>query len=119
MQLTGRFWIDAVVGLVLALWILRWASRVIHDAGHVLLESTPRHVRTEMLVGQLRDLDQRVEGIDDLHVWELTSRMYAATAEVRVKEMSLEQAEALRQKMHQLMHEKFGIAHVVLAIRPS
>lgn len=119
MHLTGYFWIDACVGLVLALWILRWASKVIVDAGHVLLESTPRHVETDKLVLQLRALDQKVENVDDLHVWELTSRMYAATAEIRVGPMSLEQSEDLRQKMHDLMRDKFGIAHVVLAIRPK
>lgn len=116
---TGYFWVDAAVGLALALWILRWAFRVIVDSGHVLLESTPKHVRPESLVSELRALDARVRGVEDLHVWELTSRMYAATAEVRVQDMSLEQAEALRLKMHALMRDKFGIAHVVLAIRPQ
>lgn len=118
-QLTGKEWVDAAVGLVLALWILRWSFRVIVDSGHVLLESTPKHVRAENVVKQLVALDQRVQGVDDLHVWELTSRMYAATAEVRVSTMSLEQAEDLRDRMHQLLKEKFGIAHVVLAIRPD
>ena len=116
---TGYHWVDAAVGLALALWILRWSFKVILDSGHVLLESTPRHVRAEEVVRQLRGVDQRVQGVEDLHVWELTSRMYAATAEVRVSPMSLEQAEELRQKMHHELKEKFGIAHVVLAIRPS
>lgn len=116
---TGYHWVDAAVGLVLALWILRWSFRVIVDSAHVLLESTPKHVRAGEVVSQLRALDTRVAGVEDLHVWELTSRMYAATAEVRVAEMSLAQAEALREKMHHLLHERYGIAHVVLAIRPK
>lgn len=116
---TGYHWVDAAVGIALALWILRWSFRVIVDSAHVLLESTPKHVRLEKLVSQLRAVDERVTGVDDLHVWELTSRMYAATAEVRVAAMSLEQAEALREKMHHVLHEQFGIAHVVLAIRPE
>lgn len=119
MYFTGYFWVDSLVAIALALWIFRWAVKVIHDSGHVLLESTPRHVQTEKLVSKMRALDQRVEGIEDLHVWELTSRMYAATAEVRVTEMSMEQAEKLRERMHEVMHQEFGIAHVVLAFRPS
>ena len=116
---TGYYWIDSAVGLALALWILRWSIRVIVDSAHVLLESTPKHVSTAEVVNQLRGLDPNVVGVEDLHVWELTSRMYAATAEVRVTEMSLAQAEVLREKMHHLLHERFGIAHVVLAIRPK
>lgn len=115
---TNLFWIDAAVGIVLALWIFRWAWRVIGESGHVLLESTPKHVETEKLVQKLRALDQRVEKVEDLHVWELTSRMYAATAEIRVHSMDLEQAETLRKSMSDLLHREFGIAHVVLAIRP-
>jgi len=119
MYFTDFYWVDACIAVGLALWILRWATRVILDSGHVLLEGTPRHVQTEKLVSQMRDLDERVERVDDLHVWELTSRMYAATAEIRVKSMSLEQAEILRNQLHQLMRDNFGIAHVVLAIRPK
>jgi cobalt-zinc-cadmium efflux system protein len=119
MAFTSYYWVDAAVGLAIALWILRWSWRVILDSGHVLLESTPRHVRVEKILENLRAIDARVAGVDDLHVWELTSRMYAATAEVRVREMNLAEAEALRQRMHALLHDEYGIAHVVLAIRPE
>ncbi len=116
---TGYYWVDAVVGLALALWIFRWSIKVMVDSGHVLLESTPKHVKMDHVLAELKKMDERVKGVDDLHVWELTSRMYAATAEVRVRGMSLEQAEDLRLRMHLLMREKFGIAHVVVAIRPE
>jgi cobalt-zinc-cadmium efflux system protein len=98
--------------------ILRWSWRVILDSAHVLLESTPKHVETEKLIVDLRGIDPRIVSVEDLHVWEITSRMYAATAEVRVQEMNLKEAEKLRLQMHDHLHHKFGIAHVVLAMRP-
>jgi cobalt-zinc-cadmium efflux system protein len=119
MQFTNWFWVDAAIGVLLSVWIIKWSWRVILDSGHVLLESTPRHVKPEALVHELRALDPRVAGVDDLHVWELTSRMYAATAEVRVGAMSLVESDQLRLRMHDRLRDKFGIAHVVLAIRPS
>lgn len=118
MHFTSWYWVDAAVGCLLACWILKWSWRVILDSGHVLLESTPRHVKPAALVAELRALDSRIDGVDDLHVWELTSRMYAATAEVRVHGLSLDEAETLRERIHRHLHDKFGIAHVVLAIRP-
>jgi cobalt-zinc-cadmium efflux system protein len=119
MQFTNWFWVDAAIGVLLSVWIIKWSWRVILDSGHVLLESTPRHVKPDALVQELRSLDPRVAGVEDLHVWELTSRMYAATAEVRVGgAMSLAESEQLRVRMHDRLKDKFGIAHVVLAIRP-
>ena len=119
MAFTSYYWVDAAVGLVLAVMILRWSWRILLDSAHVLLESTPKHVAADKLLKDLHAMDTRVVVIEDLHVWEITSRMYAATAEVRVKEMDFKEAEQLRQKMHLHLHDKFGIAHVVLAIRPG
>ncbi len=116
---TQLFWIDAAVGILLAIWIFRWAGRVILESGHVLLESTPKHVKTDALVNRLRGLDQRVALVEDLHVWEITSRMYAASAEIHVRQMDLQDAERLRQQMNKILRDEFGIAHVVLAIRPA
>lgn len=119
MEFTAMHWVDAAVSLVLVFWIFRWAWKVILDSGHVLLESTPRHVHVDELIRGLVSLDQKVQAVEDLHVWELTSRMYAATAEIRVKTMTLDEAEKLRERMHTWMHDNYGIAHVVLAIRPA
>ena len=118
-EFSGKFWVDALVGLLLALWIFRWSCRVISDSAHVLLESTPRHVNLDELKRRLQGLHSSVVSIEDLHVWELTSRMYVATAEVKLKAATLEEAESVRRLMHELMHDHFGIAHVVLAMRPA
>lgn len=115
---TERPVFDAAVGLLLSFAVLYWAYKLLADTVHVLLEGTPRHIKTDLLLGKICALDSRIAAIDDLHVWEITSRMYAATAEVRVEMMSLAEAEALRQKMSHCLHEDFGIAHAVLAIRP-
>ncbi len=115
---TQWFWVDALLGLGLGLVILRWAYHLLWDSGHVLIEATPKHVNPQLIHKELHGLDKRVKLVEDLHVWEITSRMYAATAEVRVEGMTLDEAEALRARMQVLLREKFGIAHVVLAMRP-
>jgi cobalt-zinc-cadmium efflux system protein len=116
---TGRSIFDSVLGLVLAVVVLYWAYRLLDDTVHVLLEGTPRHIHTEALLQQVRALDSRIVRIEDLHIWEITSRMYAATAEVTVETMALAEAEALRQRMNECLRDRFGVAHAVLAIRPQ
>lgn len=115
---TGYFIVDAILGLALAFVIAFWSLRLLLDAGHVLLEATPRHISAERVVARLRGKDSRVLAVEDLHVWEITSRMYAATAEVRVSVTELNEAELIRVALDECLREEFGIAHSVLAIRP-
>lgn len=116
--LTDWLWVDPALALVLALVILRWSWRLLMDAGHVLLEGTPSHLSVTKIAAAMRGLDQRVLAVEDLHVWEITSRMYAATAEVRVRCDSLAEAEALRIQLQDRLERDFGIGHTVLALRP-
>ncbi len=109
-------WVDPALAILLALVLLRWSIRLLLDSGHVLLEGTPRHLKADKVLQALQACDPRVRAIHDLHIWEITSRMYAATAEVEVAEMSLKEADQVRSCMNQLLRESFGIAHVVLSL---
>jgi cobalt-zinc-cadmium efflux system protein len=115
---TNWLWVDPILAIVLSLVILRWSVRLLLDSGHVLLEGTPRHIQVEKIIAELKRADARVKDVDDLHVWEITSRMYAATAEVTVGELSLKDADELRLLLGDILREKFGIAHAVLALKP-
>jgi cobalt-zinc-cadmium efflux system protein len=115
---TDWFWVDPLLALLLAVVILRWSVRLLLDSGHVLLEGTPRHLKVEEIVRSLEEADSRITAVEDLHVWEITSRMYAATAEIRAGKMSLEEADELRIRLVELLKNRFGISHSVLALRP-
>lgn len=115
---TGYNAVDAAVGLLLSFVILYWAYRLIMDTAHVLLEATPRHIEAQDLVGKMKAIDSRILAVNDLHVWEITSRMYAATAEVKVETMTLAEAEALRLRLNACLKSDYGIAHAVLALHP-
>ncbi len=114
---TGYVQIDAIIGMVLSVLISYWSIRLMIDTAHVLLESTPKHIKSELLLKDLQELDGAIQKIDDVHVWEITSRMYAATGEIFVHSMSLEQADAIRHKANELLRDRYGIAHAVLAVR--
>ena len=114
---TDWLWVDPLLAILLSLLILRWSVRLLVDSGHVLLEGTPRHLKTAEIESALRQIDARVVAVEDLHVWEITSRMYACTAEIKVAGITMEEADSLRLRMHELAREKFGINHAVLEIK--
>jgi cobalt-zinc-cadmium efflux system protein len=114
---TGMLWVDPAIGLLLAIVIFGWSIRVVGEAGHVLLEGTPKHINMADLERTLTSCDSRVARFDDLHVWEITSRMYALSVELYVQEMPLGDADKVRSALEEKLHEKFGIAHTAVVIK--
>lgn len=116
-QWTEWFWIDPLLAILLSLVIFRWSIRLIYDSTHVLLEGVPSHISLPEVQKTLESFDQRIQSVEDLHVWELTSQMYAATLEVKVQDMSLREADQIRLQLGSLLKEKYGIGHSVVAIK--
>jgi cobalt-zinc-cadmium efflux system protein len=116
-QFTQWLWIDPLLAVILAAIIFRWAIRLLLDSSHVLLEGVPHHLKIDQVQKELESVDDRIFSVEDLHIWEITSQMYAATLEVRVKEVSLKEANLIRENLVRLLKEKFGIAHSVVAIK--
>lgn len=119
LQATGEAWIDPALAVALSTAILWFSGKVLLDSGHVLLEGTPRHIPVAELSRWLRQTDPRVEGFEDLHIWEITSRMYALSVEVRVRANEFSVADQIRQKIVTGLEEKFGIAHATVVVKPS
>jgi cobalt-zinc-cadmium efflux system protein len=116
-QFTNWLWIDPVLAVILAVIIFRWAIRLLLESSHVLLEGVPHHLKIDQVQRELEDIDGRISSIEDLHIWEITSQMYAATLEVKVKEISLKEANEIRENLVRILREKFGIAHSVVALK--
>ncbi len=114
---TKAYWVDAVIGIFLSMLIAKWAWRLMKDTTRVLLESTPRHIIIPKLLEELKAVDSRITRIEDLHAWEITTRMYALTVDIFVTPMSLHEADALRAKMEELLVKKYGVAHPTIAIK--
>ncbi len=116
-EYTGALWIDPAIGLLLAALILVWSVRIVGESGHVLLEGTPRHIDFADLENTIKSCDKRITGFDDLHIWEITSRMYALSVDIYLQENSLGEADQVRGILEHLLKEKFGIAHAAIVTK--
>ncbi len=109
---TGWLRVDPLLSGLIAVMIGIWSYRLIRDSANVLLESTPKHVDIPKLDEELRNEFPAVKGLHDVHVWEITSGMYAMTAHVTVgPEMTVEAAEEIRSRMESFADEHFRIGH--------
>ena len=82
---TGWLWVDPLVAVAIALFVLPRTWALLREAVHVLLEGTP----PEVDIAALRSAMEGVPGVKtvhDLHVWTLTSGIHALSAHAVLQE---------------------------------
>lgn len=108
---TGWTWIDAVVAVLIGLWILPRTWALLRDAGHILLEAAPAGLDLAEVREALAD-SPGVRDVHDLHVWALGSAEVLLTAHVVIDpEADIDEE---RQRLGQLLARRFHIHHATL-----
>jgi len=115
MALTGWYVIDPIISALISVVIVVGSVRLVRDAVDVLLEAVPSHVDME----KVRELLMKVQGVSavhDLHVWTISSGMYALSVHLVVANaMACNNDEILSSVKHELF-DRFGIDHTTIQI---
>lgn len=110
------WWADPVASLAVGALIVVEASRLIRTSVEILLESAPADVDLDTLTGAMGTVAGVAE-IHDLHVWSLSSEVRALSAHVVVRgHPSLEEAQAIGDKVKEAVAVPFTIAHATLEL---
>jgi cobalt-zinc-cadmium efflux system protein len=113
--LTGWRWVDPLTSVCIAAVIVYGAFRLIRDSVNVLLEAVPAHL-------DLADVFRAVQGIDgvvavhDLHIWTLSSQIYALSAHLVVRPATVAENDAILTRVQSLLCDRFNIDHSTLQI---
>jgi cobalt-zinc-cadmium efflux system protein len=112
---TGWMVVDPIISVMISVVIVIGAFRLVRDAVDVLLEATPAHVD----VDAVRALMAKAEGVvavHDLHVWTISSGIYALSAHLVVKDpLTCNNDQILTSVKHELF-DRFGIDHTTIQI---
>ncbi len=110
----GWAWADPAIAAMISVLILGWCVSLLRGSSRILLESVPGHMDLEEIRSALKDQEGVLE-VHDLHVWTITSRMYALTAHVRLREdLPVSEAEKLGERLKRLLDERWEINHATL-----
>lgn len=110
----GWTWADPAIAAMIAVLILVWCVSLVRASAGVLLEAAPRHVDLEQIRSGMKEVEGVLE-VHDLHVWTITSRMYALTAHVRLRDdMPVSRAEEVGRAMRAVLDERWEINHATL-----
>lgn len=111
---TGKVWLDPLASILIAVMILIWSFRLIKESVHILLESTPKHLNQEEMIGLIKKEISEIKDVHHIHVWELTSGVCSLTAHISVSDIKLSESDTLRKRVNQILEQYFGITHTNL-----
>jgi cobalt-zinc-cadmium efflux system protein len=111
--LTGYSGLDPIAAVLIGILIMRGAYGLVRESTNILLEATPRHLELESIAKTIRSVEG-VKGVHDLHVWTITSGLYALSGHVTLDSDTLSQGSIIIGKVAAKLKESFGIEHVTL-----
>jgi cobalt-zinc-cadmium efflux system protein len=109
----GWYWLDPLLSMVIGVLILWGAYRLIREAVDVLLETVPRGIDLGGVSRAIGGLDG-VAAVHDLHIWTITSGLYALSAHIVIG--APQQPDEMIRRVNELLRRDFSIAHTTLQL---
>jgi cobalt-zinc-cadmium efflux system protein len=111
--LTGWFVVDPIISVLIGFVIILAAWRILREGFSVLLEAVPGHIDITEMVNALNRLPG-VKDVHDVHVWGISPELHAMSCHVLIDDLSTAQAAGIRQKIEDVLQERFHIEHTTV-----
>lgn len=113
--LTGQFWVDPLVSVLISLIILFAAWSILKEGLRVILEATPKNIDVLKMIETVKAIPG-VRDMHDVHIWSITSEINAMSGHVLVEDISISKSSELRASIEQICREQFHIEHITLQV---
>ena len=108
-------WIDPVLSLGIALLILWGAGRLVLEITDILMEAVPRHLDVDEIT-RVMEAAEGVVAVHDLHVWTISSGLYALSAHLVIDAGAIGRNDAILTEVKARLMKRYGIDHTTLQI---
>ena len=110
---TGWYIIDPILSIMIGLIILKGAYGVVMETANVLLEAVPGHINLEELIRQIEAMEG-VESFHDVHLWTITSGMYALSGHVLIRDQMVSESTEILEGIREHLGKLYNINHSTL-----
>jgi cobalt-zinc-cadmium efflux system protein len=114
-QLTGWTLADPILAIVIGVVILWGAVRIVKEALDILLESVPPHVEMKKVTAAIKRVSG-VEDIHEIHIWTITSGVYALSAHLKITDRMVSQSSDITILVNKILASEFNITHTTLQL---
>lgn len=106
------YWIDSVMTLGIAIYLIVVAFDLLKQSTHMLMLFTPNEVNIEDIIAEVHKISGCAR-LHHIHVWHLNEEELHLEAHLDCSnDMSLSQFNILLHKIEEVLYEKFSINHV-------
>lgn len=105
------YWIDAVLTLIISIYLLYLSWDILITSLKVLMLFVPKHIDIDEVVNEVAGIDG-IRNVHHVHIWQLNDKDCHFEAHVEFKEnIKLSDFDAYCEKIEALLLEKFHINH--------
>ena len=109
---TGFTYVDPILSIVLALFIVYTASDIIRESLNILLEGLPRGLELQKVTLAMGGVEGVLD-VHDLHIWSLGSNTHALSSHVLIDDMPPSASERILKRINEVL-SGFGIHHTTI-----
>ncbi|MFA7594251.1 MAG: cation diffusion facilitator family transporter [Thiohalobacteraceae bacterium] len=113
MLFTDWYWLDPLMGLVIAVVIVISSWRLLRESLDLALDAVPGSIDPIAVERYLRELPE-VAAVHHLHIWGMSTTEVALTVHLVKRDGRLD--DAFLARVHDELHERFGIGHATLQL---
>lgn len=105
---------DALVSVLIAVFILYSAVGIVRDATDILMEATPKDLDVDKLITGIKSV-RPVCDVHDLHIWQVGDGLNFLSCHVALPTTTdLRQCAAIVGAVNKKLHDDFGIEHATI-----
>lgn len=107
------YWVDTLVTFFIAGFVLWQGLLLLPKTIHLLMEGTPENLSSE----DIKLLAEKIKGVKDvhhIHIWHLDEHRIALEAHVVVTSEIFKEVELIKDRLKELLKNKFNITHSTL-----
>ena len=107
------YWVDTLVTFFIAGFVLWQGLLLLPKTIHLLMEGTPENLSSE----DIKLLAEKIKGVKDvhhIHIWHLDEHRIALEAHVVVTSEIFREVELIKDRLKELLKNKFNITHSTL-----
>jgi len=113
--LTGWTYADPLLAIIIGIIILFGAVQLLRESSDILLEAVPKGIDANKVIESIRSVEG-VKDIHDLHIWTITSGIYALSIHLFIDDRMLSRTREIINAVNKVLTDRFNISHTTLQV---